>query len=70
MENKTITIDNKEYEVDKLSDKAKSMINGLVNNQNKKANLDIEINNVNICIEHYTKELNKELKEINGIADD
>tara|TARA_A100000171_G_C2087394_1_gene122754 strand:+ start:635 stop:838 length:204 start_codon:yes stop_codon:yes gene_type:complete len=58
-----ITINDKKYDVEKLSDKAKFCINGLNNNQQKKSTLEIELNNVNICIDYYTKELNKELED-------
>ena len=59
-----ITIDNKEYEAEKLSDKAKFCIQALNSNQAKRQQLEIEMNNVDICLSHYSKELKKELIDL------
>ena len=59
-----ITIDNKEYETEKLTDKAKFCIQALNSNQAKRQQLEIEMNNVDICLSHYSKELKKELIDI------
>ena len=59
-----ITIDNKEYETEKLTDKAKFCIQALNSNQAKRQQLEIEMNNVDICLSHYSKELKKELIDL------
>jgi len=59
-----ITIDNKEYEAEKLTDKAKFCIQALNANQAKRQQLEIEMNNVDICLNHYSKELKKELIDL------
>jgi|TARA_Y100001938_G_C8072398_1_gene423923 hypothetical protein len=59
-----ITIDNKEYETEKLSEKAKFCIQALSSNQAKRQQLEIEINNVDVCLSHYSKELKKELIDL------
>lgn len=58
-----INVDGKEYKIDKLSDKAKFCINALNNNQQKKNTLELEMNNVDICLDYYSKELKKELED-------
>tara|TARA_R100001594_G_scaffold143121_1_gene190737 strand:+ start:2385 stop:2588 length:204 start_codon:yes stop_codon:yes gene_type:complete len=63
-QNNVITIDNKEYDTEKLTDKAKFCIQALNVNQAKKQQLEIEMNNVDICLNHYSKELKKELIDI------
>lgn len=63
-QNNVITIDNKEYDTEKLTDKAKFCIQALNANQAKKQQLEIEMNNVDICLNHYSKELKKELIDI------
>ena len=58
---KTIKINNKDYEIDKLSDEAKVRLNRLTANQNKKFNLETELADIIICINAHSQRLEEEL---------
>ena len=59
-----VTIDNKEYDAEKLTNKAKFCLNAISTNQTKKQQLEIEMNNVDICLDYYVKELKKEISDL------
>jgi len=59
-----VTIDNKEYDAEKLTNKAKFCLNAISTNQTKKQQLEIEMNNVDICLDYYVKELKKEIIDL------
>ena len=60
---KTVKINNKDYEIDKLSDEAKLRVNRLSANQNKKFNLEAELADITICINTHAKKLEEELEK-------
>ena len=59
-----ITIDNKDYDTETLTDKAKFCISAIASTQTKKQQLQVEVNNADILLSHYTKELKKELLDL------
>tara|TARA_R100001594_G_C3861981_1_gene221190 strand:- start:205 stop:426 length:222 start_codon:yes stop_codon:yes gene_type:complete len=59
-----ITIDNKEYKAESLTEKAKFCINAIASAQTKKQQLQVEVSNADILLSHYTKELKKELIDL------
>ena len=59
-----VTIDNKEYDAEKLTNKAKFCLNAISTNQTKKQQLELEMNNVDICLDYYVKELKKEIIDL------
>ena len=56
-----ITINNKEYDEEKLSDDAKLAYINIKNLQKDNGNLSLKMNNNNILIQHYSAILEKEL---------
>ncbi len=60
---KTVKINDKDYEIGKLSDEAKLRINRLSANQNKKFNLEAELADIVICINMHAKKLEEELEK-------
>ncbi len=56
-----ITINNKEYDEEKLSDDAKLAYINIKNLQKDNGNLSLKMNNNNILLQHYSAILEKEL---------
>ena len=59
-----ITIDNKDYDTEALTEKAKFCIKALASANAKKQQSQLEVNNADILLRHYTKELKKELLDL------
>ena len=58
-----ITINNKEYDEEKLSDDAKLAYINIKNLQKDNGNLSLKMNNNNILLQHYSAILEKELSK-------
>ena len=59
-----ITINNKDYDTETLTEKAKFCISAIASAQTKKQQLQVEVSNNEILLSHYTKELKKELIDL------